>query len=321
MRNVRHILGHLFGLAVFCMAIYVLHRALRQHDLNDVLEHLKGIQVHRLILALAVTVVSYLVLTLYDTMALRHSKIKLAYHRIILGSYVGYVFSHNATIFAGVAARYRVYSHWGITALQTAEVVAFCGLTFWLGFFGIGGVLFLIEPLPTPEFLHLPFASLRLLGAIFLVLVLAYVVCSFVRTRPIKILKWQLSVPTPRYALGQLVLSTVDWCLVAAVLYILLDTPGAHLSYARLLGAFLLAQSAGMASNVPGGLGVFETIVLLVVAPPLSVPSALGSLLVFRVMYFLLPLLVAVVLLGLFEISQRKKGLIRLLRGVWRRNT
>jgi uncharacterized membrane protein YbhN (UPF0104 family) len=315
----KQILGHLFGLVLFCGAVWVLYRTLRGYNLHDVIHHLRSIPSRQIVLALVVTVVSYLVLTLYDTMALRHLEIRLSYPRIALGSYIGYVFSHNATLFGGVAARYRVYSNWGITALQTAEVVAFCGITFWLGLFGIGGILFLIEPLPLPHWFRLPFLSARPLGFIFVLIVVLYLLASYLRKDPIRIFKkWHLTIPSLGFCLAQIALSVLDWSLAAGVLYVLLD-PAAGVPFPKVLAVFLLAQSAGMVSHVPGGLGVLETVVLLFLAPPLSVPSAVGSLLLFRAIYFLLPLGVAVLLLGTWELLYRKDEFKRLRRvfGRW----
>jgi uncharacterized membrane protein YbhN (UPF0104 family) len=313
----RHRLGQLFGLGLFCLALFVLYRALKGYSYQDVVAQMKHIPTSRLLWGLVITAMSYIWLTFYDTLALKHIKVKLAYHRVMLGSYVGYVFSHNATLLGGVAARYRVYSHWGITPMQTAEVVAFCGMTFWLGFFWIGGVLFLIHPFTIPLLSKLPFDSLRPLAVIFLVITAGYVLCAFLRRKPIKIIKWHFAVPSPSYAIAQVLMSAVDWGLAAGVLWAIID-PAAGISYWKVLGVFLMAQTAGMVSHVPGGLSVFEVVALTLLSPPLSAPSVIGTLLIFRVMYFLIPLFVAVVLLGGFELLQRRGELKRLASGFGR---
>ncbi len=316
-KNLRHRFGQLFGLALFCLAVYVLYRALRGYSYQDVVAQIKQVSTGRLIWGLVITALSYVWLTFYDTLALKHIKVPLRYDRVMLGSFIGYVFSHNATLLGGVAARYRVYSNWGITAIQTAEVVAFCGMTFWLGFFYIGGILFLIKPIGIPLLSSLPFASVRPLAVIFLILTAAYLACAFLRRRPVKIIKWHFSVPSPSYAIGQIVLSAADWGLAAGVLYVLID-PAAGVSYWTVLGVFLMAQTAGMVSHVPGGLSVFEVVALHLLSPPLSAPSVIGTLLIFRVVYFLLPLFVAVLLLGGYELSHRKGELKRLARTLGR---
>ncbi len=314
----RRLAGHIFGLLLFSVAVYVLYRSIRQYDYDQVAHQLKAISSHQVMMGLIVTTLSYLLLTLYDTFALRHIKVPLRYDRVMLGSYVGYVFSHNATLLGGVAARYRVYSHWGITPMQTAEVVAFCGMTFWLGFFWIGGVLFLVAPPAIPFLDKLPFATMRPFGLIFLVITIAYLACAVLRRRPVKIIKWHFAVPTPSYALAQIVLSALDWSLAAGVLYVLID-PSAGISFWKVLSVFLLAQTAGMVSHVPGGLSVFEVVALNLLAPPLTELSVIGTLLVFRVIYFLIPLGVAVIVLGFWELIQRRHELKRLagLLGRW----
>jgi len=169
-----------------------------------------------------------------------------------------------------------------------------------------------------PKALHLPFASVRPLGVIFLMLVGGYLLWSALRKKPLKIREWEFPLPSIQILLFQIAIASIDWALAASILYTLLPAT-ATLSYHGFLGIFLLAQIAGIASQIPGGLGVFESVILLLLSPIVPASSIFGSLLVYRGLYYLLPLTVALVLLGADEAVHKKEGLRRLAHtfGQW----
>ncbi|MBI3990080.1 MAG: UPF0104 family protein [candidate division NC10 bacterium] len=276
-KKLLHSLGSLFGLLLFAVALWVLHHELREYHYHDVVRHVGELPAHRLFLALALTLLSYLILTGYDTLAFRYIHHPLAYAKIALSSFLAYAFSHNPGLFvlSGAPVRYRLYSARGLSTVEITNVVAFCGLTFWLGFFTLGGMVFLLEPLVIPASLNLPFASVRPLGVIFLVPVGGYVLWSALRKRPLKIREWEFALPSPRLSFVQIVVASLDWALVGSILYVLLP-PTATLSYPGFLGIFLQAQIVGLVSHVPGGLGVFETVMLLLLSPTFPADAVLG---------------------------------------------
>jgi phosphatidylglycerol lysyltransferase len=315
-----HNIGPLFGIFLFAVAIWILHHELRAYHFHDIMRHLEELTAYRLLLSFALTILSYLIMTGYDTLALRYIRHPIAYGKIALASFIGYAFSNNIglSMIAGASVRYRLYSAWGLSAFEIAKVVAFCTLTLWLGFFTIGGVVFVFEPMVVPKALHLPFASVHPLGGIFLMLVGGYLLWSALRKRPLKIWEWEFPLPSTRLFFVQMAIASFDWALAGSVLYALLPAT-ATLSYPGFLGVFLLAQIAGLASQIPGGLGVFESVILLLLSPILPASSIFGSLLVYRGIYYLLPLGVAAVLLGTREALQRKEGFRRIARifGQW----
>ena len=168
---------------------------------------------------------------------------------------------------------------------------------FCLGLFSIGSILFLKESLAIPRLLDIPFLSVRPLGIIFLIIILVYLFFTVVRQKPLFIGKWVIPHLSPQLAIGQLVISSLDWALAAMVFYILLQT-SVSLSYPAFFGIYMLAQVAGLASNVPGGLGVFETVMILLLAPFIKSEELLGTLLIYRGIYYFIPLGVAILLLG-----------------------
>ena len=310
-----HSLTPLFGILLFSGALWVLHHELKAYHLQDIVRHLREIPVHRLLPALALTFLSYLIMTGYDILALRYVHHPLPYSKIALASFIGYAFSNNMGfgMIAGSSVRYRLYSAWGLSALEITKVVAFCGLSLWLGFFTLGGVVFLFEPMAVPHALHIPFASVRPLGVIFLALIAAYLLWSGARKGPLKIREWEFSLPSTRLFVAQITVASMDWALAGCVLYVLLP-PVSHLSYAGFLGIYLLAQTAGLVSQIPGGLGIFETIVLVLLAPTIPASEVLGALLIYRGIYYLLPLGVAAALLGIHEVLPKKERVQRFAR-------
>ena len=201
-----HNFGPLFGIFLFAVALWVLHHELREYHYHDVVRHLVEIPAHRLLPALAFTILNYLIMTGYDTLALRYIRHPIAYGKIALTSFIGYAFSNNIglSMIAGASVCYRLYSAWGLSALETTKVIIFCSLTIWLGFFTIGGIVFLFEPVVIPEALHLPFASVHYLGIIFIMLVVGYLLWSVLRKKPLKIREWEFPLPSTRLSLIQI---------------------------------------------------------------------------------------------------------------------
>jgi len=308
-----HSLGPLVGLLLFLIALWVLYGALQEYHYSDVVQRLKGIPGWRLLLSLALTIFNYFALTGYDTLALHYLRHPLPYSRIALASFLGYAFSHNLgfSLVSGGSVRYRLYSAWGLSAVEITSVIALNFLTFSLGMLTLGSIVFLYSPLAIPPALGLPVTSVRPLGVLFAIIVTMHLLLSLVRQKPILIKEWELPLPSPRFALAQVVLASCEWALAGSVLYALLPTTAA-LSYAGFLGIFLLAQIAGVSSQVPGGLGVFETVILLLLSPFLPTPLILGVLVAYRGIYYLLPLAIAVFLLGAHELFQRKEQVKRL---------
>jgi len=308
-----HKIGPFFGLFLFAIALVVLYHELRVYHLHDLLGNIKSIPSFRLFQALLLTIMSYLIMTGYDFLALRYVNHALPYGNVAMASFISYAFSNNMGfgMIAGGSVRYRLYSAWGLSALEITKVVAFCSVTLWLGFFTLGGFVFLFEPLALPEAMHLPFASVHSLGRIFLALVAAFLLWVLIVKRPLRIRGWEFTLPSPGLLLAQISTACIDWALAGAVLYALLP-PVTGLNFLGFLGIYLLAQTAGLISQVPGGLGIFEAVVLLLLDLPAS--EALGVLLAYRGIYYFLPLCTAALLLGLQEALQRKVEIQKVAR-------
>jgi phosphatidylglycerol lysyltransferase len=290
----------ILSVLLIIVAMIVIHDRLRQVRYVDIVANLRQIPPTALLWAGGLTILNYLVLTLYDALALRYIRHRLAYPKLALASFIGYVFSNNATVVGGSAARYRIYSAFGVPAHEVAKLVLFCSLTFWLGLFSVAGVAFIVGPQHLPSALHVPLDSVWPVGIVFLAIVAVYLAIAAGRRRPLSIWGWEFSVPSLGISAAQIAVSSVDWLLAAGVLYAVL--PGTeHLTAGRFLAAFMLAQAAGLLSYVPGGLGVFETVILILLSGTAEPSALVGAMLTYRLIYYIGPLVVASILLAAHE--------------------
>ncbi|MGF1935445.1 MAG: lysylphosphatidylglycerol synthase domain-containing protein [Nostoc sp. ChiQUE02] len=300
----------LFGLLLLVLSLWAIANELREYNYRDILNSLAAIPKSRLSWAIWLTVLGYLVMIGYDILGFSYINRSLNWNKIALTSFISSAFSNTIgfALLTGSAIRYRFYANWGVSAVAIAQVIAFANFTFWLGMFAVAGFLFLINPLKIPTQLHLPFATVRPIGVIFLLLVAIYLIGSIFIKQPLTIRGQEFRFPSFKISLAQIAISSLDWILAAAVLYALLPT-NISLSYPDFLGIYLLAMFAGVVSNVPGGLGVFETIILLILSSKVSAAAILGSILAYRGVYYFWPLLVASSLLGLYEMRFRAGNL------------
>jgi phosphatidylglycerol lysyltransferase len=306
-------LGSLLGLLLFAGALWILYHELKDYSLHDILQTFHNLAGERLFGALALTLLSYLIMTGYDTLALSYIRHPLSYRKIALASFISYAMSNNIGfgMIAGGSVRYRLYSAWGLSSLEITKVLAFCTITLWLGFVALAGAVFLFEPLALPKALPLPFTSVRPLGVLFLLILGGYLTAATLIKKPLRIRDWQFAFPSSRLLVTQLVVASLDWVVAGTVLYTLLPA-GPGLSYPGFLGIFLVAEMLGLLSQVPGGLGVFETAVFVLLSAAGNSPAVLASLLAYRGIYYLLPLGVASAILGVQEFLRAKEKFLSL---------
>ncbi|MGC1386578.1 MAG: bifunctional lysylphosphatidylglycerol flippase/synthetase MprF [Steroidobacteraceae bacterium] len=304
----------LLGVALFALALVWLHHVLGQYRWQDILAHMRAIRGSRLLGAVLLTGAGYGCLTLYDALGLRFAGAQVAYPRLALISFMGYAIGHNVGLntLSGGAIRYRAYSALGLSAKQIAKVVALGTLTFCLGAAALLGVSLLWEIGLAGSVLHLhrwpiAFAGFALIGVVF-----AYLMLACKRHEPLRWRMIVIPVPRPRIAFAQLAVACGDLLCAAGVLYVLLP-PQAAIGFAPFAGLFLIAIAAGIISTVPGGVGVFESVLLLLFR---TVPAdqLLGALLAFRIIYYLAPFAVALILLGAHELWAHRGPLVRIAR-------
>ncbi len=296
----------LIAVVLFATALWVLHDALRQVHYNHILAQLRAIPTSHILAALGLTVLSYLVMTSYDRLAISYISHPLHAGKVTLASFISYAFSNTIglSLLTSASIRYRLYSAWGLSAEEIARLVAFTTLTFWLGIVTVAGVVFIAEPTTMPVLGQLAMHTVRPLGLVFVMVVFLYILAVALRKKPFVFRNWELRLPSVRLAGAQLLVGSIDWILAGCVLFVLLPEQ-AGFSFFQFLGIYLLAQVAALISHVPGGLGVFESIILLS-APAIPPEALISSMLVYRGIYYLLPLAAAALLMGGNELVDKK---------------
>jgi uncharacterized membrane protein YbhN (UPF0104 family) len=307
----RH-LPAVLGVLLLIGAIYVVQKEFRHLRIDDVKQALAAIPHRALLLSFLWTVAAYGVLTFYDRLGTIYAGHPVSHAKAAFASFCAYALSHNLGFAAvsGAAVRYRLYAHWGLSPFEIAKVIAFCSLTFGLGGMVLGGGILLLEPHAVPFFGNrLPTLALHGVGLAMLAVVGAYITLSTITPR-LRILGYPIELPHWRMALLQVLLATVDVGVTAAIFFALLPAvPG--LSYARLLAVYLSSYTAGLVASLPGGLGVFDSAMLLGLSPYMAPPAIVGAILVFRLYYYIIPLFLAGSLFAGNEIFMRGRGLIR----------
>lgn len=275
----------------FTAAMWILVRELRQHPLTEIAAAFRALPAGHIAAALVLTAVNYALLSGYDGLGVWYLGHPLPLRRVMLGAFIGYALGHNLTwMLGGTTARFRLYLQWGLSALDVTKLFALLGLTFWSGYCVLAGLVFLLAPLPIPPHLPLPLYSTFPIGVALLLSWGFYLVGCFRRWTP-RLGPLQLRLPPAHLVLMHVVVAACDLLLQITVLYLLLP-PELTIPFWDFANAFLLAYGAALASHVPGGLGVLEAAILSL-ARTENPPALFASLLVFRGVFYLLPLIVA----------------------------
>lgn len=299
------------GIVFFVLAAFVLHKELRQFHYHDIIASIEQVHIWRICASLFFTLLSYLALTLNEALLFKHFNHPLPYRKTALVSFISTTISHNIgySVVTGGSLRYRFYSAMEVSTAEISSFIGLHALFFWLGFFFSGGVLFIIEPLPIPAAIHLPFTTLLPLAIVFLSVIALFYIAVFTKfSLKIHILK--ISAPTFNLSTSIILVSALDWLFSGLALYVLLP-PAFEKSIPLFLGIYLLAQIAGVSSQVPGGLGVFETLLLIMIGAGPQSPGVMAALLVFRIVYYWLPLLISAVLMGIEELLLTRLEIIK----------
>lgn len=299
------------ALLVFAIAIWAVDHVLGKYHWAEVAAHLYAFPGHVLLLAAALTAGSYLVLSLYDLLGVRNAGGSLPWRTVAAASFAAYAVAHNVGFAAlsGGSIRYRIYSKAGLTGLQIAQVIAFCTLTFALGSALLCGVSLALRAEQAAPLLHISTLLARVVGWALILLVAVYVATGAVRRKPLQFRGASIQLPGPGISLMQVVVACVDMGLAAGVLYVLMP-PGTTDSYLTFLSIYLLATAAGLVSSVPGGLGVFES-VLLLLTPHGAPDQKLAAILAYRIIYYLVPFLLAVAVMVGHELWVSRHVVVR----------
>lgn len=304
-------LGPLCSLLLLGAALAVLYRLTHLWHWHDIRLAIWSLPLPLLGGALLLTLLSYACLCCYDMLAVHALGKRLPWQQVGVTSFIAYTFSNTLgfALLTGSSVRYRIYSSLGLGTGEVARIIVFCSVTFFLGLLAWGGTALLVGQATTllPDWPLWADQLLNVAGALALLAVLGYLFW------PKPALVWrghELVLPVFRTRLLQLLVALLDWMAAAAVLYVLL--PADSVSYPVLLSAFVLASFLGVLAHVPGGIGVFEASMSLLLAKYLPVDKLLASLLLYRCIYYVLPFLCALLLFTSQELLQQKARWSRL---------
>jgi phosphatidylglycerol lysyltransferase len=295
------------GIAMVLLSavLLVLERQLAELRWQDVANHLRSIPREAVLSACAFTILSYSLLCAFDILALRYIGRHVAFRKIFYTSFLAYAISHNlgAGALTGGAVRYKLYSGVGLGGVEIATVQGFCSLTTVLGLMVLIGSALIAAPRHAAAALHLRMPWPSILGGMTLALVAGYMAWGHFGRRSHQFRSWELRPPGEMIAVMQVLVGIVEMGVKAAVLWCLV--PGQEdLTFVAFLGAYGLAVIAGMVSYVPGGLGVFESVIAFSL-PRLRMYELLGALVAYRVIYYFVPLAIAGLAIVLREFKNR----------------
>src|SRR5690349_1286421 len=297
----------LIGAVVLLIAVLLVHTlrgVLLEFSYSDLLEAIRATSPGALGLALLATLVSYVALSGYDVSSLRYVGAKVSYPVAAETSFIAYALSNTVGlgVLTGGAVRLRLYGAMGLEAGTISRAIAFNGVSFMLGISVVGAAALLWGATSVAPVLHLPPLLLQLGAALILAgtAILLYL-CRDGQERRL-LGRFTLRLPSMSLALQQLVISAIDIAATAAVLWFLL--PDGAVEFPVFMGFFAIAVVAGVLSHVPGGLGVFEAIMLLALRDHVPAEALAAALVLYRLIYYVLPLLLALTLLLAHEVRR-----------------
>lgn len=258
-----------------------------------------------LLAAAAVAAASHAVYSCFDLLGRGWTGHRLPARRVVPVTFVSYAFNLNfGSLIGGVGFRYRLYSRLGLDTATITRVLGLSLATNWLGYLALGGAVLAGGLLTPPQDWAIGREALRGIGALMLVLALAYLaVCAFAKRRHWSIRGHQIDLPPLRLALLQLLLSCSNWMLMAAVINLLLPQA---IGYVDALGVLLIAALAGVVAHIPAGLGVIEAVFIAFFEGPYGRGDLLAALLAYRALYYLAPLLLALGVYAALESRTRQ---------------
>ena len=302
-KQILHRLGVTISVTVIGIACYVLYHMLRHIDTHEVLEAIKSTEPRQIALAALFVAAGYFTLTFYDLFAVRaigHSEV--SYGVNAFAAFTSYSIGHNvgASVFSGGAVRYRIYSAYGLNAIDVAKICFLAGLTFWLGNAAVLGLGITYHPEAAASIDQLPVWLNRVLAIVIILALVGYVVWVWTQPRYVGRGPWSVQLPGGPLTLLQIVIGIFDLGFCALAMYVLVpDEP--NLGFVVVAVIFVSATLLGFASHSPGGLGVFDA-AMLVGLWQMDREDLLAGMLLFRLLYYIVPFVISVILLTFREV-------------------
>jgi len=271
--------------------LYLLARNL---DWNEVRQSLVAYKPGTLVVGLALALCSYLTFASYDLLARAYTGHHLPASQVLPVAFVCYAFNLNFTTWVGgVALRYRLYGRLGLDTATITKILTLGLLTNWMGYMLLAGTVFALRLVKLPDSWAVGVTGLQMIGLLLLGIALAYLLaCAFAKRRTWQVREHEITLPSLRLALCQVMLGASNWALMAALIYWLLPD---DLFYPSVLGILLISCVAGVVAHIPAGLGVLEAVFLALLHGQLGQGTLVAALLGYRTLYYLIPLLLAVI--------------------------
>lgn len=300
-----HWTKRLLTFVFFGVVGYFLVTQARTIQWSEVFDTIRARPAAGVLSAAALAATSYALYSCFDLLGRYYTGHKLSVRQVVTVNFISYAFNLNlGSLVGGVAFRYRLYSRLGLDANVITRVVTVSMLTNWLGYLLLAGLAFWWWPFSPPPDWKIDIGSLRILGVVLVAVALAYLLaCAFSRRRSWTFRGHELTLPSYRLALLQLAMSTANWSLIAGAVYMLL---GQKIPYPVVLEVMLVAAIAGVITHVPAGLGVLEAVFITLLAHQVPRSELLAALLTYRALYYLAPLMVALVVYLVVEARAKK---------------
>lgn len=300
----------LIGIIAMVVSIYILYNKLSAISVSDITDRLGALSLHHWVLACFFSLLAYAALAGYDRIALQHLGKKIPLHYIAICSFTTYALSHNigASVFSGAVVRYRAYSRKGLSGIEIAILVGFCSFTFALGTILLSGIVLVIRPdIITLVHNNIPTWLAVTIGTAMLTFVALYILGSLLQLRPLKIGKsFQISYPHFNIVVQQLIIGPLELIGAAGIIYATLPDVG-NPGFIAVLGVFLASFTVTLLSNAPaGGVGVLEAL-FMAGMPNMDPADVISALIVFRLLYLIIPLIISLFFVAAFEIGQYRQ--------------
>lgn len=281
---------------IVVLALFLIHNLLQHYSYREITNEVGSIPREKIGLAILGTFLSFFVLSFYDVLGLKYVEVRVSFLRTLVTSFTAFAISNSIGLasLAGGSIRLRFYSRFSVETNRILSMIAFIAVSFWLGYLAIAGATILFFPLELPAEIHVPKILLQVLGGLFVLVPFAYVVlCSFNFQTQKKIGPFEFKFPSLKIAIPQVLVGVLDWTLAGSILYFLMPDD-LRADYFPFLSIYLTAQLVSLISHVPGGFGILEALLIYFLTPEhQTTPAIVASLVAFRVIYYLIPMLVA----------------------------
>lgn len=291
------------GLVVLGLAAWGLNKIAGQVTLDDVIAEVRATPPHLIALAAFSTFLSYVVLIGYDWFATRHLGYKISWPTLSAASFSSFTISHTlgVTVLTGGTVRYRIYTRAGVRAADIAMIILLCGWTFWLGIIFVAGVGLIVSPgLAEPIREWVPQGLEEWTGALLLGAVIAYTLLAAAWRRDFKLWRYRFNLPDGKETLLQIAIGTLDLALAGGALYLLLSAVAGVPDLLTFLVIYSVAMVTGALAHAPGGLGVFELVVVGLM-PDADKAGVLAAVALFRIIYTFIPFMLGSALFAFLE--------------------